>query len=188
MTAPTRLAGWGRLADGASVTWTISEGRKGRRWREVVADGDAVRHALLLETDPDGRFNHLELASAAGLWTLHPEGDGTLHGNHVDPHGTTVRHVSGWAFGPEDWVVIAGSPIAAAAIAWHEATVVAPTGDVVRAGVVLGRDGRLTPDRAIRLERVSVRAWRFAPGDVFEITEDGAPVLEGGGGSDLELG
>ena len=67
------------------VTWTISEGRRGRRWREVVADGPAVRHALLLETDPTGRFSHLELASAAGLWTFHPEADGTLHGNHVDP-------------------------------------------------------------------------------------------------------
>ena len=28
MTGPTRLAGWGRMADGASVTWTIAEGRR----------------------------------------------------------------------------------------------------------------------------------------------------------------
>ena len=62
----------------------MSEGRKGRRWREVVARGPDVVHALLLETDPDGRFSHLELARADGLWTFHPEGDGTLHGNHVD--------------------------------------------------------------------------------------------------------
>ena len=188
MTGPTRLAGWGRLADGASVTWTISEGRKGRRWREVVADGEAVRHALLLETDPSGRFSHLELATAAGLWTLHPEGDGTLHGNHVDPRDTTVRHVTGWPFGPQDWVIVSGSPIAAAAIAWYESAVVPPKEGVARAGVVLGRDGRLTADPVIRLERASARGWRIVPGDPFEVTEDGAPVLAAGGGADLEVG
>ena len=53
---------------------------------------------------------------------------------------------------------------------------------------MLGRDGRLAADPAIRLERVSASGWRFVPGDPFEVTEDGAPVLEGGGGSDLELG
>ena len=137
---------------------------------------------------PNGRFSHLELAAAHGLWTLHPETDGTLHGNHVDPRGTTVRHISGWAFGPEDRVVIAGSPIAAAAVAWQMAGAVAPGASEVRAGVVLGRDGRLVADPAIRLERVSGRGWRFVPGDAFEVTADGAPVLEDGGGSDLELG
>ncbi len=34
MTAPTRRAGGGRAIDGALVTWTVAEGRKGRRWRE----------------------------------------------------------------------------------------------------------------------------------------------------------
>ena len=83
MTGPTRAAGWGRGPDGTVVTWTVAEGRKGRRWREVVARGTDVVHALLLETDPNGRFSHLELARADGLWTFHPEPDGTIHGNHV---------------------------------------------------------------------------------------------------------
>lgn len=187
-TRPTRLAGWGRLADGGMVTWTLSDGRRGRRWREVVADGEAVRHALLLETDPAGLFSHLELAAAHGLWTLHPETDGTLHGNHVDPEGATVRHVSGWVFAPADWVVIAGSPIAAAAIAWRQTGAVAEGSSLVRAGVVLDLDGRLTPDPAIRLERLSVTGWRVGSGDPFEISTDGAPVLVGGGSSDLEVG
>ena len=76
MSAPLRVAGWGTLDDGAGVTWTVAEGRRGRRWREVVVRGDAVGHSLLLETGIDGRFSHLELARAGGLWTFHPETDG----------------------------------------------------------------------------------------------------------------
>ena len=84
------------------ITWTVAEGRRGRRWREVVVRGDAVGHSLLLETGADGRFSHLELARAGGLWTFHPETDGTLHGNHVDPRGRDVRHVVGLPFAPDD--------------------------------------------------------------------------------------
>ncbi len=43
MTGPTRMAGWGRAADGSTVTWTVAEGSKGRRWREVVALGGRDR-------------------------------------------------------------------------------------------------------------------------------------------------
>jgi hypothetical protein len=52
-----------------------------------------MQSSLLLELDPDGRFSHLELATAAGLLTLHPEGDGTLHGNAVTERG--VEHIAG---------------------------------------------------------------------------------------------
>ena len=86
-------------------------------------------------------------------------------------------------------MLIDGSPIAAAAIAWHAAAVVPPKEGVARAGVVLGRDGRLTADPAIRLERVSADvAGGSCPATRSRSTEDGAPVLEAGGGSDLELG
>ncbi len=188
MSRLVRLAGWGSLPDGGQVTWTISEGRRGRRWREVIADGQAVRHALLLETDRDGRFSHLESASAAGLWTLHPEGDGTLHGNHVDPHEPGVRHVTGWSFGADDAVFVAGSPLAAAAVVWQLRDVVRPGSEVACAGVWLGPDGRLAQEPAVRIERHSDAAWRIAPGEPFAITDAGAPVLDGGGTSDLELG
>ena len=102
VTGPTRMAGWGRAADGSTVTWTVAEGSKGRRWREVVALGEATVQALLLETDRDRRFSHLELARADGLWTFHPEPDGTLHGNHVRPDDRAVEHVRGWPFGHDD--------------------------------------------------------------------------------------
>ena len=54
MTGPTRVAGWGRGPDGTVVTWTVAEGRRGRRWREVVARDTDVVHTLLL----DHFFNH----------------------------------------------------------------------------------------------------------------------------------
>src|SRR4051794_16907537 len=122
MTGPIRVAGWGRRDDGATVTWTVAEGRRGRRWREVVATGESVHHSLLLETAADGRVSHLELARAGGLWTFHPEGDGTLHGNAVERDRSEVRHVVSWPFGPDDAVLVAGSPLSAAAVAWHAST------------------------------------------------------------------
>lgn len=111
----TRLGGRGRRDDGAVVTWTIADGRKGRRWREIVERDGAILHGLLYETDTERRFSHLELASPAGLATLHPEADGTLHGNRVDASG--VAHVRGLAQGDAP-VLVLGSPVAAAAVAW----------------------------------------------------------------------
>jgi hypothetical protein len=188
MTEPVRLAGWGTLADGATVTWTIAEGRRGRRWREVVAVGDAVRHALLLETDADGRFSHLELARGGGLWTFHPETDGTLHGNVVGRDGAGIRHVEGWAFGPQSVLLVEGSPIAAAAIAWRaaRASMVVPGGGVDVPGVVVRASGVLEAFDAIRVERLSQTAWRVGEGLAIEVDESGAPVFAGGSIAPLE--
>ena len=116
MTGPVRSAGHGRRADGAIVTWTLAEGRRGRRWRETVVGGDLGGHSLLYETAVDGTFSHLELASPTGLATLHPEGDGTLHGNVIDVDG--VRHVEGWPYPAGTVVMVAGSVVAGAALRW----------------------------------------------------------------------
>ena len=111
-----RLAGRGLRADDAVVTWTIADGQRGRRWREsVVRDGHLI-HSLLYETGTDRRFIHLELAAPLGLVTLHPESDGTLHGNTIRNNG--VEHIAGLAFKPDNALLVAGSPIAAAAVAW----------------------------------------------------------------------
>jgi hypothetical protein len=69
--------------------------------------------SLLLETDSDDRFSHIELSTAAGLLTLHPEGDGTLHGNIVTDDG--IRHITGLPWPPDSVVLLVGSPTAAAA-------------------------------------------------------------------------
>jgi hypothetical protein len=183
MTGPTRVAGWGRGADGTVVTWTVAEGGKGRRWREVVARGVDVVHALLLETDPNGRFRHLELACADSLWTFHPEPDGTLHGNHVAATGG-VRHIAGRPFAPDDALIVEGSPISLAAIAWGHAA-----GALVRpvAGVVIGADGTLTERPEIRIERLSATRWQVGERSQIEIDEAGLPVLDGGETWPLEV-
>ncbi len=84
----------------------------GSPWRATVT----LLHSLLYETGTDRRFAHLELAAPLGLVTLHPEGDGTLHGNIVTAAG--VEHVVGLAFEAGGAVLVTGSPIAAAAVAW----------------------------------------------------------------------
>jgi hypothetical protein len=177
MSALLRVAGWGTLDDGAAVTWTIAEGRRGRRWREVVALGEAVRHSLLLETGADGRFSHLELARAGGLWTFHPEPDGTLHGNHVDPDGRAVRHVQGLPFARDDLLLIEGSPLGAAAVAWHLSSVLSAGSASTLVGVVLRADGGTEAVASIRAERLAEGAWRLRDGQPFEIDPDGIPVL-----------
>ena len=188
MSVPLRVAGWGTLDDGAAVTWTVAEGRRGRRWREVVARGDAVGHALLLETGADGRFSHLELARAGGLWTFHPEPDGTLHGNHVDPSERDVHHVAGMAFAPDDLLLIEGSPLSAAAIAWRLAGSVAEGASATGAGVVLRASGELDAVSAVRVERLAGGRWRIDDGRPFGIDADGIPVLGDGQTRPLELG
>jgi len=185
MTDPTRVAGWGHAADGSQVTWTVAEGRRGRRWREVVVDGSATRHALLLETGPDGWFSHLELARADGLWTFHPEPDGTLHGNHVARGETGVDHVAGWPFQQGDALLIEGSPIALAALAWSLRT--AEAGSVLDvAGVEIRLDGQLARAAAIAVERLDGRRWRVGEGSPFEVDADGLPVLADGERRSLE--
>jgi hypothetical protein len=108
-----RRAGHGRAPDGAIVTWSVAEGSKGRRWREVVRVGEGIRSSMLLELDPDGHFSHLELSTAAGLLTLHPEGDGTIHGNAVTADG--VHHVVGLPWEADGTVLLDGSAVCRAA-------------------------------------------------------------------------
>ena len=100
------------------MTWSIAEGRRGRRWREVGSRAGSATSSLLLETDADGRFSHLELSTGGGLLTLHPEADGTIHGNRVDLDG--IEHLTGVAFDPDGPVLVDESVIAAAAAAWQE--------------------------------------------------------------------
>jgi hypothetical protein len=112
-----RLAGRGRGSDGAIVTWTIAEGRRGRRWRETVVRDGVLVHSLLYETDRERRFSHLELATPTGLVTLHPEGDGTLHGNIIRP-GSGIEHIVGLSFPAATLLLVGGSTVASVAAAW----------------------------------------------------------------------
>ena len=170
MSELVRLAGTGRAGD-ASVTWTVSEGRRGRRWREVLTRDGRIVHSLLLETDPDRRFAHLELSVAGVLLTLHPEGDGTLHGNRVDEAGAGVEHVEGLPFPIGAFVVVDGSPLATAAVVWggqgsgggH------PTSAIL--GALVDRRGRVT---VVETEELLTR---LTPG--LTVDEHGIPRLDG---------
>ena len=170
MTAPRRLAGSGRWGD-RTVVWTMSEGRRGRRWRELVSRDGQILHSLLLETDADRRFSHLELSRAAALLTLHPEGDGTLHGNRVDREG--VEHVIGVAFDHDGPVLIDDSVIAAAVAAWQETST--DRGAAMRMVVIDGA------------ARVSIVDGATATPLVVAIDADGVPQLHDARIEPLEL-
>jgi hypothetical protein len=179
-----RRAGSGRLSDGGRVTWTVADGSKGRRWREVVTDGLAIRHSLLLETAPDRRFSHLELATPTGLLTLHPEGDGTLHGNVVGAGG--VRHIVGLPWSRDGLVDLAGSTITAAACAWLlERVEPGPTSPVTVLGISRTLDLEPHP---VAVARRWDGSWGIAGASRFAADLDGLPVLEDGPTWPLEVG
>jgi hypothetical protein len=176
MTDRLRRAGAGSLHDGTTVVWSVAEGAKGRRWREVRSGPDGVISSLLLETDVARRFSHLELSTAVGLLTLHPEPDGTLHGNIVRAAG--IHHVVGrrWAAGAA--LSVEGSPTAAAAAAWQ----------IAGSGGPLTGNG-LASSVTVSLE-LELREWRgggSAKGTLATFDDDGLPRLAGGDSWPLDL-
>lgn len=180
MSGPVRRAGTGRQPDGSVVTWSVAEGRRGRRWREVVQEGGSVVLSLLLETDPDRRFAHLELSTAAGLLTLHPEGDGTLHGNAVDARG--VSHVRGLAWPADAFVLVDRSAVCVAAAIRQLDGLPGRPAQVRRAGrracALIGLDLGVRPG-SVRLE-VAGERWLLDGREVPTPTEDGLPKPESG--------
>ncbi len=177
MAGALRVGGRGQGADGASVVWSVAEGTRGRRWREVRNVGGGVATSLLLETDPAGRFSHLELATPSGLLTLHPEGDGTLHGHAIVSDG--VEHVEGLAWDADGIVLLDGSTVCRLAAA---ATLAA----AVATGSSKGHLAAIVPStlwievKPVRVERIDDGTWRFGAEDPFALDRRGLPVLRGG--------
>jgi hypothetical protein len=147
------------------VVWSAAEGRKGRRWREVRLRDGVVLSSLLLETFPDRHFAHTELSTGAGLLTLHPEPDGTLHGNVVTSGG--IEHIAGVAWPNDCLLVVHGSPISLAAAAWQ---LKAEGGDAEP-----GRRPIVTIDPKLRITPGNVPTDALAR---HPIDEDGLPILE----------
>lgn len=169
-----RRAGYGLLPDGTSATWSIAEGRRGRRWREVRIHDGTVISSMLLETDTGRRFNHLELSTAAGLLTLHPEGDGTVHGNSIGAAG--VRHVVGLPWSPTGIVLLEGSPISQAAAATSLRGGLEPGASLDVEALIIGLDLDLDR-RRIEVERMADGHWAFEGRHLIEVREDGTPHL-----------
>jgi hypothetical protein len=169
-----RRAGHGRLADGSLVTWSIAAGRRGRRWREVVVRDAAVVSSLLFETAPDDHFSHLELSTATGLLTLHPEGDGTLHGNSIGVDG--VRHVVGLPWERDAIVLLEGSVVSRAAATRLLSRSIEPGESGTEAGLAIGLD--LVLDRRdVAIGRSREGAWGFDGEELLTVDPNGTPVL-----------
>lgn len=93
MTTRVRLAGHATDRLGRAVTWTIADGERGRRWREVATEPEGGgSRSLTLETGHAGQWIRLEIAAPAGLLSLHPDREGRVHGNVASADG--VRHLS----------------------------------------------------------------------------------------------
>ncbi|MEI7745295.1 MAG: hypothetical protein WCK58_16290, partial [Chloroflexota bacterium] len=186
-----RRAGTGLLPGGRHLTWSAADGRRGRRWRSITtsADGRLVA-SLLLETAPDGVLTRLELATSAGLLTLHPEPDASgLHGNIVRPSG--LEHVA-LPWSPAHQLFAAASPVTGAvAAARLDAVIGAGEGASVPA-VEVGED--LVVRRATwRAAHVAADRWRLLAADgsaslTVTLDADGLPAaLEDGMTWPMEL-
>jgi hypothetical protein len=109
-----RRGGRATRVDGTELAWSVADGRRGRRWRAITTRDGAVIATLLLEVGADGRPARLELATAAGLLTLHPAGTASLHGNAVTAGG--VRHFT-FDWSDDHALAIDGMPIGEAVTA-----------------------------------------------------------------------
>lgn len=185
MAAPFRFGGRGLGADGASVVWSVAEGRRGRRWREVRNVGGGVASSLLLETGLDGQFSHLELATPSGLLTLHPEADGTLHGHAIVSDG--IEHIEGLAWDADAIVLLDGSTVCRLAAAGSLANGVAVGASKAHLAAVIPATLWLEV-KPIRVERIAERHWRFGADEPFTVDGRGLPELRGGEIWPLERG
>ena len=135
----------------------MAEGSRGRRWRWTLVDRrEALIASHTLELDPDGRFSHLESATAAGLLSLHREADGSLHGNRLSERG--VDHLQVPAPAPE-LVLVGSGPIGLAAMAAGLGDEPTPTLDIVE----------VADDLGVRIAEVLVRRL---PGGRLELKAD----------------
>ncbi len=156
-----RRAGRGQLPDGGVVAWSVAEGRHGRRWRWTVVDPTGppaglprLRHAGLIELDPAGGFSRLEVESADGMLTFHPDPDeAAAHGNVVRANGVTPV-ACGWTDG--DAVRLKADPFGTAVAGWRG------RGVVVTAELAVGRSSGPDPDE----------------GDALALDDRGVPVLD----------
>ena len=178
---PFRAGGRAVLPTGATVVWSVAEGLRGRRWREAITVDGSLRRALLLEASPAGRATRLELSTAAGLLTLHPDTDSReLHGNVVTPSG--IRHVR-FDWSPEHELLVADSPASASVALRQFGDMLAIGESRPVAGVWV--DDTLEPrPGAWQVTRSGAGEWDLRGDDgsdegTTSLDENGMPILPG---------
>jgi hypothetical protein len=175
MSAPRRIAARERDSRNRDVVWTAADGRNGRRWRELAIDATGHARTLLLETDSQGAWQRLEIGSVDGLLTLHPEGDGSIHGNIASRDG--VRHLSLGKLKPPR-IDVPGSLVVEAALCWSlarhmrlgESKVVAVASIAEPESVGLAE---------VTVERRTTATWELRDGGrrrLVELDDSGLPV------------
>ncbi|MBI2776012.1 MAG: hypothetical protein HYX57_01920 [Chloroflexi bacterium] len=169
-----RRAGTFVDADGSTVTWSVADGRRGRRWRWVVAGtGSALGVAHTVETGPDGAFARLESATPEALLTLHREADGSLHGNRTGRGG--VEHLRFDASAPRFVLVGHGAPGLAILAAGLPALAEASTLDLLTVSdglAVAAGEGRIAP-----IGRATLRLELAGRGYEIEVGAGGLPAI-----------
>jgi hypothetical protein len=178
-----RVTGVGNAEGGRRLTWTAADGTRGRRWRGATTGSDGhLVHGVLIETGPSGDLRRVEITTAAGLLTLHPDPDGAaIHGNCARDGG--VDHV-GLAWSGAHILMFGGSPLTAAvAIRSLEGRLEPGCGRSVPA-IEVAPDLSVRP-ATWRVARVGERRWHLLAADggqrtSAEVDPDGLPVLAEG--------
>ncbi|MEO5965760.1 MAG: hypothetical protein ABIR11_09870 [Candidatus Limnocylindrales bacterium] len=143
----------------------------------MLVDEGRIVGVLLLETGTDLRVGKLELATAAGLLTLHPEG-AALHGNIVRPAG--IEHIERpWA--EDHLLLVVGTPATAAAAARRLTTRGGVGEGHTFVGVSVDVELAVTP-ATFRVVRPAEERWRFVQADrgfetAVTLDADGIPRL-----------
>ena len=179
MSREVRVAAHDRDARNRDVVWTVADGRNGRRWRELTIDPAGPVRSLLLETDSQGSWIRLEISAAEGLLSLHPEGDGSIHGNLTSKLG--VRHLSPGKIKPAR-VDVPGPLIAEAALCWAlTRQLKVGEGRTIQLAVVTDNLGVAMAD--LSAERRTTATWELRDGDrrrLVELDDNGLPVAHVG--------
>lgn len=176
MSGLLRIGGRGSTPAGRSIIWSVAEGSRGRRYREVRRAGEGIAHSLLLETDLAGRFSHLELSTPSGLLTLHPEPDGTLHGHAVVSDG--IEHVTGLPWEAAGLVVVEDSVVCVVAAAQLLRPTLGPGSSTARHAVWIPPT-LWVEIRPVRVGRAG-GGWQLGADGPIEIDPRGVPQLVGG--------
>ncbi len=175
-----RRGGHATSPAGERITWSLAEGARGTRWRETASRDGALIRSILLEVTPARAVTRLELATADGLLTLHPEPDASaMHGNVVTPNG--IRHLAfDWSRSHE--LVVAAS-LVADAVAVRRLAATLPVGGLAEVDVLAIDDALQPRQERWTIERPADDRWAFQPnqaehqGREIRVGPDRLPIL-----------